>query len=250
MTSLNDKIALITGAGSGIGEAMAQLFAANGAHLILVDQDLEQVQKVKDRIIMKGGTAIVIKADVSDPAQCERMVYETMKAHDRLDIAVNNAGIGGASEPIGKYPIEDWNNVIAVNLSGVFYGMRYQIPAMLQNKGGVILNVSSVLGSVGFPNSGAYVAAKHGVIGLTKSAALEYGTKGLRVNAVCPGFIGTHLLEDNMDSQQLKQIAKHHPMQRLGKVGEVAEVALWLASDRASYVNGSSYNVDGGYLAQ
>ena len=250
MTSLKDKVALITGAASGIGESIAQLFAANGTQLVLVDHEMEPLQKVADRIIKNGGNAMVIKADVSDPAQSERMVFETMKAHDRLDVAVNNAGIGGATEPIGNYPIEEWNNVISVNLSGVFYSMRYQIPAMLRNNSGVIVNVSSVLGSVGYPNSGAYVAAKHGVLGLTKNAALEYATKGIRVNAVCPGFIGTHLLEDNMGSQELKQIAKQHPMQRLGKVHEVAELVLWLASDRASYVTGSAYNVDGGYLAQ
>ena len=151
---------------------------------------------------------------------------------------------------IGEYPIDGWDKVTSINLSGVFYGMRYQIPAMLKNKSGAIVNMASILGKVGFPSSGAYVAAKHGVVGLTETAALEYATQGIRVNTVGPGFIKTPLLDTNLNKEQLEGIAAMHPMKRLGTAEEVAELVLWLVSDKASFVTGSYYNVDGGYLAQ
>lgn len=166
-----------------------------------------------------------------------------------MDIAINNAGIGGVQHPVGEYPIDAWDKVISVNLSGVFYGMRYQIPAMLKNGNGSIINVASILGSVGFANSAAYVAAKHGVVGLSKSAALEYSAKGIRVNSVGPAFIKTPLLKD-LDKDLLSQLVNVHPIGRLGEPQEVAELFLWLASDRATFVTGSYYPVDGGYLAQ
>lgn len=246
---LKNKIALITGAGSGIGEATAMLFAQNGASIVLADMDTDGAERVLAAIEKEGGKGMVVKTDVSKPAECEKLVAETVKKFGRLDIAVNNAGIGGPAALVGDYPIEDWDKVIAINLSGVFYGMRYQIPEMLKNGHGAIVNMASILGKVGFPMSSAYVTAKHGVVGLTENAALEYATQGIRVNAVGPGFIKTPLLDKNLTDEQLTGIAAMHPMQRLGTAQEVAELVLWLASDKASFVTGSYYNVDGGYLA-
>ncbi len=246
---LKNKIALITGAGSGIGEATAMLFAKNGASIVLADMDMDGAGRVLALIEKQGGKGMVVKADVSKPEDCEKVVAEAVKKYGRLDIAVNNAGIGGPAAMVGDYPIDGWDKVIAINLSGVFYGMRYQIPAMLKNGGGAIVNMASILGKVGFPMSCAYASAKHGVIGLTENAALEYATQGVRVNAVGPGFIKTPLLDNNLTAEQLTGIAAMHPMQRLGTAQEVAELVLWLASDKASFVTGSYYNVDGGYLA-
>ena len=194
--------------------------------------------------------ARVVKCDVSQPKDVEHVVAVAVDTWGQLDIAVNNAGISGEQQPLGSYSLESWDKVIAVNLSGVFYGLRYQIPAMLKSGGGSIVNMASILGAAGFASSGAYVAAKHGVVGLTKNAALEYATQGIRVNAVGPGFIKTPLLDDNLGSDELEQIASLHPMQRLGAAEEVAELVLWLASDRASFATGAYYPVDGGYLAQ
>ncbi len=246
---LRNKIALVTGAGSGIGEAVAQLFAANGATVVLADMDIDGANRALALIETQGGKGLVVETDVSNPDQSEHLSAATMHAFGRLDIAVNNAGIGGPAALVGDYPIEGWDKVIAINLSGVFYGMRYQIPAMLKNGGGNIVNMASILGKVGFPMSSAYASAKHGVIGLTETAACEYATQGIRVNAVGPGFIKTPLLDKNLNEDQLKGIAAMHPMQRLGTAQEVAELVLWLVSDKASFVTGAYYNVDGGYLA-
>ena len=246
---LKNKIALVTGAGSGIGEAVAKLFAQNGASVVLADMDMEGAARVLADIEKAGGKGLAIKTDVSKPADCEQAVAKAVNSMGRLDIAVNNAGIGGPSALTGDYPIEGWDKVIAINLSGVFHGMRYQLPAMLKNGGGSIVNMASILGKVGFPMSSAYASAKHGVIGLTETAACEYATQGIRINAVGPGFIKTPLLDKNLNEEQLKGIAAMHPMQRLGTVEEVAELVLWLASDKASFVTGAYYNVDGGYLA-
>jgi NAD(P)-dependent dehydrogenase (short-subunit alcohol dehydrogenase family) len=246
---LKDKIALVTGAGSGIGEAVALLFASNGASVVLADTDTAGAERVLAQIEKDGGKGMFVKTDVSKPEECARLVSETTTRFSRLDIAVNNAGIGGPSALTGDYPIDGWEKVIAINLNGVFYGMRYQIPAMLKSGGGSIVNMASILGKVGFPMASAYSSAKHGVIGLTETTACEYATQGIRVNAVGPGFIKTPLLDKNLTEEQLKGIAAMHPMQRLGTAQEVAELVLWLASDKASFVTGSYYNVDGGYLA-
>lgn len=246
---LKNKIALITGAGSGIGEATALLFASNGATVVLADMDTAGADRVLAQVEREGGKGSVVKTDVSEHVECERLVSEVLERFGRLDIAVNNAGIGGPAAAVGDYPIEGWDQVIAINLSGVFYGMRYQIPAMLKTGGGSIVNIASILGKVGFPMSSAYASAKHGVVGLTENAALEYATQGIRVNAVGPGFIKTPLLDKNLSEEQMKGMAAMHPMQRLGTAREVAELILWLASDRSSFVTGSYYNVDGGYLA-
>ena len=246
---LKNKIALVTGAGSGIGEAVAKLFARNGASVVLADMDMDGANRVLAVIEKEGGKGLAVKTDVSKPADCEQAVAQAVNWLGRLDIAVNNAGIGGPSALTGDYPIDGWDKVIAINLSGVFLGMRYQLPAMLKNGGGSIVNMASILGKVGLPMSSAYASAKHGVIGLTETAACEYATQGIRINAVGPGFIKTPLLDKNLNEEQLKGIAAMHPMLRLGTAEEVAELVLWLASDKASFVTGAYYNVDGGYLA-
>lgn len=246
---LKNKVALITGAASGIGESTALLFAREGAKVVLTDIDEENGTKVLQKIRQQGGEGIFIKANTSIPSDSEESVAKALEKFGKLDIAVNNAGIGGAQAPVGEYAIEDWDKVIAINLSGVFYGMRYQIPAMLKNGSGSIINVSSILGSVGFANSSAYVAAKHGILGLTKTAALEYSSKGIRVNSVGPAFIKTPLL-DGLDKELLDQLISVHPIGRLGESHEVAQMFLWLASDKASFATGAYYPIDGGYLAQ
>jgi NAD(P)-dependent dehydrogenase (short-subunit alcohol dehydrogenase family) len=167
-----------------------------------------------------------------------------------LHIAVNNAGVAGPISPLADYPIDGWNKVIAINLSGVFYGMRYQIPALLSSGGGSIVNVASILGKVGTQGSSAYVSAKHGVVGLTEAAALEYAQHNIRINSIGPGYIITPLLTNALDEPTIKYIAGLHPMNRLGTSEEVANLALFLNSDKASFITGSYYNVDGGYLAQ
>ncbi len=246
---LQGKVALITGAGSGIGESTAILFAQEGAKVVLSDINEVEGKRVLAEIKKNNGEGVFIKADTSIPADSQKSVEMALQKFGRLDIAVNNAGIGGAMAPVGEYEIEDWNKVIAINLSGVFYGMRYQIPAMLKNVSGSIINVASILGSAGFAKSSAYVAAKHGVVGLTKSAALEYSSQGIRVNSVGPGFIKTPLLE-GLEKEQLDQIIAMHPIGRLGEAGEVAQLFLWLASERSSFATGAYYPIDGGYLAR
>ena len=248
---LNEKSALVTGGGSGFGRAMSLLYAREGARVIVSDVAEEQGKETVEEIRKKGGEAYFIKADVSRPEECEKIVEAAVKNFGRLDIAFNNAGIGGVNAPIGEYPPADWDKIIAVNLSSVFYGMHYQIPRMLENGGGVIVNMASVLGLVGFAGSCGYVAAKHGVIGLTKNVALEYGAKGIRANAVCPGFVETHLTHKLMEDKEVYDfLVCKHPMERLGKVSEIVDLVLWLSSDRASFCNGGYYAVDGGYLAK
>lgn len=250
MNELKGKTAIITGAGSGIGKAIALLYAQEGAKIVVSDLNEQGGNETLKEIQSAGGEAIFVKADTSQPGDCERMVKETLQKFGALHIAVNNAGIGGPIQPVGEYPIDGWNKVIAINLSGVFYGMRYQLPAMLAAGGGSIVNVASILGKVGTKGSAAYVAAKHGVVGLTEAAALEYATQGIRINSIGPGYILTPLVTHSLDEATIKALAGLHPMQRLGKVEEVAALALWLNSDKASFVTGSYYNVDGGYLAQ
>src|SRR6185437_14570069 len=249
MKSLENKVAIVTGAGSGIGKAICLLYEKEGAKIVVSDisekAGNETVSEIKDA----GGKAIFVKADSSKPEDNKNLVEQTVKEFGGLHVAVNNAGIGGPIGPVGEYPIDGWDKVIAINLSGVFYGMRYQIPAMLKSGGGSIVNMASILGKVGTKGSAAYVAAKHGVIGLTESAALEYADQKIRINAVGPGYIKTPLLE-SLDEATMNDLVGLHPMGRLGESNEVAELALWLNSDKASFVTGAYYNVDGGYLAQ
>ena len=250
MKILENKTALVTGAGSGIGRAIAKLYAKEGARVVVTDIDEkggnETVRQVKD----EGGEAVFLKADTSSPDDNKKMVDLAISKYSALHIAVNNAGIAGPINFTGEYPIEGWNKVIAVNLSGVFYGLHYQIPAIIKAGGGSIVNIASILGKVGTKGSPAYVAAKHGVVGLTETAALEYANQNIRINSIGPGYIITPLLTNIMDEAAMKGIETLHPMGRLGRSEEVAELALWLNSDKSSFVTGSYYNVDGGYLAQ
>lgn len=249
MKDLQDKVAIITGAGSGIGKATAILFAKEGAKVIVSDINEAHGKSAAEEIIKSGGEAFFVKADSSLPGDNEKLVAQTIQKYGKLDIAVNNAGIGGPLAPTGEYPIDGWQKVIGVNLSGVFYGLRYQIPAMLE-KGGSIVNIASILGAAGTKFSPAYVAAKHGIVGLTKAAALEYADKNIRINSVGPGYIKTPLVMDTLDEATLKTIVGLHPIGRLGESEEIAELILWLASSRSSFVTGSYYAADGGYLAQ
>jgi NAD(P)-dependent dehydrogenase (short-subunit alcohol dehydrogenase family) len=246
---MNNKSIIITGAASGIGKATAELFANQGASVVISDIQEKEGKATTDSIVSNGGKAIFFKADVAQPEDMEALVNFTLETYGRVDIAVNNAGIGGEINPVADLSIEGWQKVIAINLSSLFYGMKYQIQAMLENGGGSIVNVSSILGSVGFAGSAGYASAKHGIIGLTQTAALEYSAQHIRINAVGPGFIETPLL-DALDADMKKQLVALHPIGRLGQSEEVAELILWLSSDKASFVTGSYYPVDGGYLAR
>ena len=245
---LQNKVAIVTGGGSGIGRSVALAYAVEGAKVVVSDVQEKEGLETVELIKQAGGEAFFFTADVSSPADNEALVHAAVETYGALHIACNNAGIGGAAAPVGEYPIEAWDKVIAINLSGVFYGMRYQIPEMLKAGGGTIVNMASILGNVGFANSAAYVAAKHGVVGLTKNIALEYGSQGIRANAVGPAFIKTPLLKD-MDEATLGWLESKHPIGRLGAPEEVAELVLWLSGPKSSFVTGSYYPVDGGYLA-
>lgn len=245
-----DKVALVTGAASGIGAAVAQLLAASGAKVMIADLDADGAKTVAEAILAQGGVAKAIEVDVTDPVEVEAMVDATRRQYGGLHLAVNNAGIGGASAPTGEYPLESWRKVMATNLDSVFYGMRYQIPAIQASGGGAIVNMASILGSVAFANAPAYVAAKHGMVGLTKTAAIEYARQGIRINSIGPGFIDTPLLSKNLDAATLTAIAGMHPVGRLGTASEVAALTAFLLSDDASFITGSYHLVDGGYTAQ
>ena len=253
MGSLSGKIGLVAGAGSGIGRAVALLMARRGAKVVVVDVVDDHGAETMKMIEAFGGTAAFVHADVSDPTQVEAMVRFAVDTYGALHLAVNNAGIGGPAGVIGEYPVDGWDKVISVNLTGVFLCMRAELPVMVAAGGGSIVNISSILGFVGFAQSCAYVAAKHGVIGLTQNAALEYATQNVRVNSIHPGFIDTPLVAAagmEKGSETWDFIASKHAMNRWGQAEEVAAPVAWLLSDEASFVTGSQYVVDGGYLAQ
>ena len=246
MDEFAGKVAIVTGGGSGIGEACATLLARRGAQVLVADVAAEPAQRVASAI---GDAALAHVVDVTDPVACEAMVGAAVERFGRLDVAVNNAGIGGPQAPTGEYPLDGWEAVIAVNLSGVFHCLRAEIPAMLAGGGGAIVNMASILGSVGFARSVAYVSAKHGVVGMTRTAAIEYAPHGIRVNSVGPGFIETPLLAA-ASPEIVAGVAGLHPLGRLGRAEEVAELVAFLASDRASNTTGAYYVTDGGYTAQ
>lgn len=247
--SFDGQTGIVTGAGSGIGEAIALGLAAAGARVIVADRDLAKATAVAAQITASGGQAHAAGGDVSDPTVVQALVALAVEKGGALTLLVNNAGIGGPQAPVGDYPLDAWKQVIDVNLNAVFYGMRFAIPEMLKSGGGAIVNMASILGSVGFSNSSAYVAAKHALLGLTRNAALEYTAKGIRTTAVGPAFIETPLLTA-LPPEAKAGLAALHPIGRLGTATEVANLVLFLLSDKASFISGSYHLVDGGYTAQ
>ncbi len=247
--TFHGKTALVTGAGSGIGEAIAKGLAASGAKVLVQDLHLDAATRVATEIAATGGDSKAAGGDVSDAATVEGLVSQAVAWGGGLRLLVNNAGISGPLLPVGAYPLDGWHQVINVNLNAVFYGMRYAIPAMLNAGGGAIVNMASILGSVGFANASAYTAAKHALLGLTRAAALEYSAKGIRVNAIGPAFIETPLLS-NLPADAKAALVGAHPIGRLGRPDEVADLTQFLLSDRATFITGSYHLVDGGYCAQ
>lgn len=246
------KVALVTGAAMGIGRATALAFAEHGAAVAIADISSDEGARTSNLINEAGGRAIFIKCDVASEADIKFMVEKTVSALGRLDYAFNNAGIEGAQAMTPDCTNENWNRVIAVNLTSVWLCMKYQIPVLLKQGGGAIVNCSSIAGLIGFPGSPAYVASKHGVIGLTKTAALEFAKQNIRVNAICPGIIQTPMIDrfTHGEAQLHKQLIAGEPVGRAGKPEEIAAAALWLCSDQSGFVTGHPLVVDGGWVAQ
>ena len=247
---LEGKVALITGASRGIGAATARLFAQERATVVLASRSEEEMARIVEEIRANGGEVMAVKTDVAEAASVETLIKRTVDAYGRLDIAVNNAGIAGGNKPLVEVTEEVFDRVIAVNLKGVFLGMKYEIPAMLASGGGAIVNLSSTVGLVGTGAGIApYIASKHGIVGLTKAAALEYGEQHIRVNAIAPGTTRTSVNERWIADEQIRQrITSGIPLGRVADPAEVAEAILWLCSDAASYVTGVTLPVDGGYI--
>ena len=253
MKRLENKSVFITGGLSGIGKECALAAAKEGANIVIADLNSEITDKVMEVIRKENSKAVFVECDVAEYAQVQDAIHKTISAFGTLDIALNNAGIGGEANKVGEMSVEGWLKVININLNGVFYCMKLELVQMSKQKSGVIVNMSSILGKVGFANSSNYVAAKHGILGLTQTAALEYAPEGIRINAICPGFIDTPLLSNAGISENTalkKYIVGLHPVKRLGKSEEIASVFIFLVSEDSSFMTGSAIDVDGGYLAQ
>jgi NAD(P)-dependent dehydrogenase (short-subunit alcohol dehydrogenase family) len=249
---MSGKVALVTGAGSGIGRCSALAFAREGAKVVVSDVVIDGGEETGRLIKQTGGEAVFVKADVSKAAEVEALINTTVSTYGRLDCAHNNAGIAGKTFTVADDTEENWDRILAINLKGVWLCLKYQIPIMLKQGGGAIVNTASDAGLIGVKRTGAYVASKHGVVGLTKTAALEYAKAGIRVNAVCPGPIDTPMLQKGAmrNPKILEKMVAAQPNGRLGKPEEIAEAAVWLCSGAASFVTGLAMPVDGGYIAQ
>jgi NAD(P)-dependent dehydrogenase (short-subunit alcohol dehydrogenase family) len=249
MAQFQNDVAIVTGASTGIGEAAAERFAEEGASVVAADVNVEAGEETVAAIEDAGGEALFVETDVSDQADIEAMVETAVETYGGLDYAFNNAGIEGDNAVLADQSLDNWDEVIDINLKGVFLAMQAEIPAMLADGGGAIVNTSSIAGLVGFPQSSPYVASKHGVLGLTKTAALEYSEQGVRVNAICPGVIETPMVAAS-DQAQIEQVTAATPIGRLGVPEEIGDAAVWLCSDEASFVTGESFTIDGGYVTQ
>ncbi|HZX98889.1 MAG TPA: SDR family NAD(P)-dependent oxidoreductase [Dermatophilaceae bacterium] len=247
---LGGKVAVITGGASGIGLACAHTMARSGADVSVWDLDKDAVDETAESLAQYGHRAHGAIVDVSDSARVDEAMNDVVASLGRVDIAVCNAGIGGESSTSADYSDKGWQQVIGVNLNGVFFTQRAAIRAMKATGGGSIINMASILGQVGFATASAYAAAKHGVVGLTQTAAWEHAADGVRVNAVGPGFIETPMLTKSLDQLTLDFLATQHALGRIGKPEEVAELVAWLASDASSFATGTYYPIDGGYLAR
>jgi NAD(P)-dependent dehydrogenase (short-subunit alcohol dehydrogenase family) len=252
MTTMQGKVAIVTGASTGIGRAAALAFAREGVRVVVADIDAMRGEATATAAAAMGVDACFVGTDISNPDSVTELVRRTIERFGGLDFAFNNAGIEGAQAPTAECTIENWTRTIAVNLTGTFLCLRSEIAAMLDHGGGAIVNNSSVAGLVGFAGIPAYTASKHGIIGLTKTAALEYATQGIRVNAVCPGVIETEMITrfTHGDAAAAEQLLLTEPVGRLGTPDEIADAVIWLCSDRAGFVTGQALAVDGGFVAR